>query len=91
MERYRNVAGNTGVEAYEIGPDYILVKFDDGGLYRYSYASAGREVVERMKGLAKAGQGLNTFIRTEVGKLYERREGSPPGEPPAGPGRASSE
>ena len=74
MEKYRNIAGNSGVTAYEIGPDYITIAFSDGSIYRYTYASAGQENVERMKGLARAGQGLNTFIRTTVSKLYERKE-----------------
>ncbi len=74
MEPYRNVAGNSGVKAYEAGPDYITIEFSDGAVYRYTYASAGEENVERMKGLAEAGQGLNTFISTSVSKLYERKE-----------------
>ncbi len=74
MDLYRNIAGNSGVKAYEIGPDYITVEFSDGAVYRYTYASAGRENVERMKGLARAGQGLSTFLNTTVSKLYERKE-----------------
>ncbi len=74
MEPYRNIEGHSQVTAYEIGPDYITLEFSDGGTYRYSYISAGQENVERMKGLAQAGQGLDTFINTPVGKLYERKE-----------------
>ncbi len=74
METDRNIAGSSGVTAYEIGPDYITVQFSDGGTYRYTYASAGTENVERMKGLATAGQGLGTFLNTTVSKLYERKE-----------------
>ena len=73
MEPYRNVAGNSGVDAYEIGADYITIRFSDGAIYRYTYTSAGQENVERMKGLAQAGLGLNTFISTTVSKLYERK------------------
>ncbi len=74
MEQYRNIAGNSGVTAYEIGPDYIIIEFSDGSVYRYTYASTGQENVEHMKGLAQAGQGLNTFISTTVSRLYERKE-----------------
>ena len=74
MEKYRNIAGNSGVSAYEIGSDYITIQFSDDSVYRYTYASAGKDNVERMKGLAEAGQGLNTFISTTVSKLYERKE-----------------
>ncbi len=74
MEPYRNIAGSSGVKAYEIGPDYITLEFWVGAVYRYTNASAGEENVERMKGRARAGQGLNTFISTTVSKLYERKE-----------------
>ncbi len=74
MEPYRDIAGNSGVRGYEIGPDYITIEFSDGAVYRYTYASVGQENVERMKGFATAGQGLNTFLSTTVGKLYERKE-----------------
>ncbi len=74
MEPYRNIQGNSGVRAYEIGDDYITIEFSDGAVYRYTYASAGEENVDRMKGLAEAGQGLNTFLSTNVMKLYERKE-----------------
>ena len=74
MGPYKNTAGGSGVRAYEIGSDYITIEFSDGSVYRYTYASAGQENVERMKGLAQAGQGLNTFMNTTLSKLYERKE-----------------
>ena len=74
MEPYRNIAGSSGVKAFEIGPDYITIEFSDGAVYRYTYASAGQENVERMKAFAQAGQGLNTFMNTTLSKLYERKE-----------------
>jgi hypothetical protein len=74
MQPYRNITGSSGVTAYEIGEDFITIEFSDGSVYRYTYASAGQENVERMKGLAEAGQGLNTFISTTVSKLFERKE-----------------
>lgn len=74
MEQYRNIEGQSEVSAYEIGADYITLEFSDGSTYRYTYASAGQENVERMKGLATAGQGLDKFINTPVSKLYERKE-----------------
>ena len=74
MEPYRNLSGTSGVSAYEIGPDHITIEFTDGTMYLYTYASAGKDNVERMKGLAQAGRGLSTYISTTVGKLYERKE-----------------
>jgi hypothetical protein len=38
MERYKN--RNSGIKAYQIGFDYILVKFDSFKTYKYSYNKA---------------------------------------------------
>ena len=74
MERYRNIDGDSGVAAYEVGPDYIRVQFSDGSVYLYTYASAGSHNIEEMKRLAVAGDGLNAFINKNVKKSYERKE-----------------
>jgi hypothetical protein len=62
MTRYKNISGDSGVLSYTLAPDLIRIKFVDGRIYIYSYATAGEENVETMKRLAKAGQGLTTFI-----------------------------
>lgn len=74
MERYRNIDGDSGVSAYEIGMDFIHVQFSTGATYLYTYSSAGLENIEQMKILARKGDGLNSFIRTTVRKLYARKE-----------------
>ena len=74
MERYKNLRGDSGVVAYENGPDFIKVQFGDGSAYLYTYASAGTQNVEHMKQLAIDGQGLNAFINTTVRKAYARKE-----------------
>lgn len=74
MQRYLNVHGDSGVAAYETGPDHIRVMFKHGGTYDYDYASTGQFHVERMKALAASGQGLTTFISTVVKANYARRE-----------------
>jgi hypothetical protein len=66
VERYGNLSGNSGVVAYEIGDDHIKVGFRGGRVYTYTYQSAGRGDVEQMKSLARAGQGLSTFISRVV-------------------------
>lgn len=66
LARYGNRAGNSGVVAYEIRRDCIRVKFLDGRIYTYTYRSAGRENVERMKLLARSGKGLSGFISAHV-------------------------
>jgi hypothetical protein len=70
MQRYRRLAGESGVIAYAIAPDAIDVQFVDGQIYTYSYDSTGRQRVEAMKLLAQAGQGLSTYISQHVGSDY---------------------
>lgn len=73
MQRYLNVDGDSNVEAYNIGIDYIDVKFfGTARIYQYSYSSAGQENVEVMKQLAQTGNGLNSFIMRNVRTKYER-------------------
>ena len=72
MERYRNSGGDSGVSAYEIGSDYIIVKFSGTArTYRYSYRKAGQNHVENLKRLAKSGSGLNSYINRYVKNLYD--------------------
>ncbi len=70
MIPYKNLGGNSNVRAYEIGSDSITVQFGDGSIYLYNYQSAGRDNVERMKSLAIAGRGLNSFIMRYAKKSY---------------------
>lgn len=73
MEIYKNISGSSGVARYELRASSIVVEFRGSGrLYEWSYASAGRAAVERMKTLAKAGSGLNSYIQTSVRKDYVR-------------------
>ena len=74
MERYRDINGDSGILAYETGPDFIRVQFKDNSVYLYTNASAGSHNIERMKSLAAAGDGLNAFINTNVKKAYARKE-----------------
>lgn len=72
MERYRNYGGGSGVSAYEIGFDYIKVKFSGTArTYTYSYRKAGRSHVEQMKVLALRGSGLNSYINRYVKHLND--------------------
>ena len=73
MERYKNLGGNSGVSAYEIGTESITVKFSSGAVYLYTYKSAGSSNIEKMKSLAVDGEGLNSFIKIYVNKGYESK------------------
>lgn len=66
MEPYKNLNGDSGIIAFEIGGDYIKVKFKDGQwtLYIYTHQSAGLTAIETMKTLARQGYDLNSYIST---------------------------
>lgn len=67
-------AFRSGVVAYQIGPDFIRIRFRQGRVYTYSANHIPAAKIEHMKYLAKAGQGLNTFINQnpDVRFGYER-------------------
>lgn len=71
MVRYRNLGGDSGVSAYEIGNDFIKVQFSDDSIYLYSYRKPGSIHVEQMKVLAQNGNGLNSYINKKVKYKYE--------------------
>lgn len=72
MTPYLNLSGTSGVRAYESGPDYIKVQFQNRSIYTYSYrGKAGPEHVEAMKTLASNGRGLGTYINKYVKYLYD--------------------
>lgn len=72
MIRYRNLGGSSGVNSYEIGSDYIKIKFNGtAGMYTYSYRRAGRNHVESMKQLAMNGRGLNAYVNRFVKFRYD--------------------
>lgn len=71
MERYANLNGNSSVSGFEIGDTWIRVQFTDGSIYRYSYGKAGAIHVEKMKQLARAGRGLNSYIMLNCKYSYD--------------------
>lgn len=75
MKQYKNLAGDSGAIAYDVGNDRIKVKFLDGTVYTYTYRSAGRANVETMKSLAIAGRGLSSFISSIVKDGFASKSG----------------
>jgi hypothetical protein len=72
MERYTNLGGDSGVSAYEIGTEFIMVKFSGTSrTYIYSNRKAGSTHVENMKRLARSGNGLNSYINRYTKFLYD--------------------
>ena len=72
MPVYKNLDGDSGIVAYELGPDWIEIEFRRGSFrfYRYTYQSAGQNAVEEMKRLAGFGDGLNSYIKLHVKDGY---------------------
>jgi len=63
MTPYKSRSGKqSGVTAFQIGDDYIIVQFNHSENYKYTYDSAGSSTIEKMKSLALVQQGLSTFI-----------------------------
>lgn len=63
MEKYKNTKGTSGVTHFQIGEDYIAVKFKDkAAVYTYNYSLNGKEHIEAMKIKARQGFGLGTYI-----------------------------
>lgn len=62
MTPYLSKSGKkAGVTAYQAGKDFIIVGFNNK-FYKYTWQSCGKETVEIMKSLARASEGLSTFI-----------------------------
>lgn len=78
MPAYANTTGLSNVKSYRDGADldgsyYVAVEFGDGSTYVYTEQSAGRDNLERMMQLGRAGSGLNAFINRHVRKRYARK------------------
>jgi len=63
MTPYKSLSGKkSGVIAYEMGDDFIKVQFDNFKKYKYTSLQNGRSVIQEMKSLALASEGLSTYI-----------------------------
>lgn len=75
MESYRNLSGESGVLAFEIGANQIKVQFKNTPkIYVYSIRNISSNKIEQMKHLAVSGCGLGTFINQnrDVHNGYDR-------------------
>jgi hypothetical protein len=73
MPHYKNLSINSGVTAYEIRDDSIIVEFKSGDKYLYSYDTPGKDAVEAMKVLANKGIGLSTYISKAIKGRYKTK------------------
>ena len=64
MQQYKNLGGDSNVARYEIGASSITVEFMSGTYRNYLYDAnqPGAAHVQRLKDLAVAGRGLNSYI-----------------------------
>lgn len=66
MQLYSENA-KAGVHLYEIGEDYIIIRFHNASYdYKFTYESAGKVAVEIMKKMAAQRKGLSTYVSTQV-------------------------
>lgn len=70
---YSNLGGNSGVDSYDVGEDWILVKFSTGSKYLYTTKSTSLANIEQMKRYAHEGKGLNSFIMRTLKTDYAGR------------------
>lgn len=73
MEPYRDWDNDSGVRGFEICEGHIDVQFKSGAVYRYTSSSVGQANLDRMGGLARAGEGLNSFINRVVRNRYSAK------------------
>lgn len=59
----------SGVTAFEIGEDFIKVRFDNFNIYHYPASLNGIAVINHMKALAISQSGLNSFINQRKPKF----------------------
>jgi hypothetical protein len=74
MTPYKSKSGKeSGVEAFEIGIDYIIVKFKhEEESYLYSESSAGTKAIRQMKDCTAVGIGLSTYISRQKPKYAKK-------------------
>ncbi|WP_413519714.1 hypothetical protein [Psychrobacter glacincola] len=73
MEKYRDIGGNSGISAYEVGDDFIIVRFKKGGMYLYNYSITGSSHVNKMVELARIGNGLNGYMNLNIEHASARK------------------
>jgi hypothetical protein len=75
MTKYQNLGGDSNIEEYESGEDYIKVRFRRSSVvYVYDATAPGAEMVAEMKRLAAEGRGLSSYISQQVKSNFSRKE-----------------
>ncbi|MGN6417912.1 MAG: hypothetical protein ACTHMC_10500 [Pseudobacter sp.] len=77
MEHYLNKSGTSPITRFKIEAQKVTVWYNDDTSYTYSYARAGQPIVDRIKELAIAGEGLATYISRQAKFLYDHKIDKP--------------
>lgn len=65
MISYKNLSGDSGVKEYEIGSNFIKIRFiHRKTVFVYDHSHPGSAHVEKMKRFAKNGKGLANKLRS---------------------------
>ncbi|HSI47691.1 MAG TPA: hypothetical protein VLA61_05455 [Ideonella sp.] len=73
LQPYGKPHNDSGIAAYATGPGWIALEFKHGGCYRYDANAPGARHVAEMTRLARAGDGLNTYLNQHVREHYAER------------------
>jgi hypothetical protein len=73
MEQYKNLSGSSPVSAFKAHAKRIVISFQNGESYEYTYGSAGKQHIETMKLLAQAGWGLGSYLEQRAKDGYSRQ------------------
>jgi hypothetical protein len=71
--RYKNAGGKSKVQRFHLAKDAVTVINNDGTSYIYTNQSAGPEKISKMKTLALAGKGLDSFIESDLKDKFGRK------------------
>ncbi len=72
MKEYNNISGQSDIEAFEVGDDFITIRLSKSEKeFTYTYANTGEKKVEKMKALALRGSGLWRYIITNAKKVHD--------------------
>jgi hypothetical protein len=63
-------ADKSGVSAFQIGENYIIIKFKDEKIYLYDEQRPGKMHVNEMKNRAVEGKQLSTYINKKIKENY---------------------
>lgn len=75
MMKYKDVTGLSTIDSYEVGENWIKIRFKNEIDVDYTYSSVrpGARHVQLMKNLAEVGGGLSTYISRYIRKNFEMK------------------